>query len=181
MALTATMYRFELNLSDVDRGLYETIELRVAQHPSESDAYLVTRVLAMALEYREGLSFGRGVSSPDDPPLSAPGEMGSIALWVEIGHPSGDRLHKVTKQAERVVVYTHKNPEPIVADLSSGKIHRGDEVCVIALSSEFVDGLTGLLTRNNRWDVLRNEGMVYVTAGEATVQTTPVVWQGAPG
>ena len=175
MALTATMYRFEINLSDVDRGVYETIELRVAQHPSESDGYLVTRVLAMALEYREGLAFGRGVSSPDEAPLSAPGEMGRTALWVEIGHPSGDRLHKVTKLADEVVVYTHKSPEPILADLASGNVHRGEEVVVVALAPDFVDALAGLLTRNCRWDVLRNDGVLYVTSDEQTVQTTPAV------
>ena len=177
MALTATMFRFELNLSDVDRGLYESIELRVAQHPSESDAYMLTRVLAMALEYREGLSFGRGVSSPDEAPLSAPGEMGATALWIEIGHPSGGRLHKITKKAEEVVVYTHKNPEPILAELTSGNVHRGEEVAVVALDADFIDRLAALLTRNNRWDVLRNEGVLYVTAGAETLQTTPTVFQ----
>ena len=100
MALTATMMRFELELSDVDRGLYTTIDLRAAQHPSESDAYLVTRVLAMALEYREDLSFGRGISTPDDPGLSAPNDMGGHALWIEIGQPSVAKLHKVTKLAD---------------------------------------------------------------------------------
>jgi uncharacterized protein YaeQ len=175
MALTATMYRFELSLSDVDRGVYETIELRVAQHPSESDAYLITRVLAMALEYREDLTFGRGISTPEDPGLSAPDQMGGVALWIDIGHPSADRLHKVTKQAEDVRVYTHKSADPILADLASGDVHRGDEVVVVEFDHEFIDGIAGALSRNTSWDILRNEGVLYVTIDEETFETTPVV------
>lgn len=175
MALTATMFRFELGLSDVDRAVYDTLELRVAQHPSESDDYLVTRLLAMALEHREGLSFGRGISTPEDPPLSAPNRMGGVALWIEIGHPSADRLHKITKHAEEVRVYTHRSPEPILADLRSGAVHRGDEVMVVAFAPAFIADLASRLSRTNRWDILRNEGVLYVTVGEETLQTTPVV------
>lgn len=175
MALTATMFRFELNISDVDRAFYDTIELRVAQHPSESDTYLVTRILAMALEYRVDLTFGRGISTPDDAPLSAPDMMGGLDLWIEIGQPSADRLHKVTKQANDVVVYTHKDPDSIIEALGSGDIHRGDEVVVVALAPSFIDDLAGALTRNATWDILRSEGVLYVTVGDETFQTTPQI------
>lgn len=175
MALTATLFRFEINLSDVDRGVYETIELRVAQHPSETDAYLVTRMLAMSLEYQRDLSFGRGISTPEDPPISAPDEMGGIALWIEIGHPSADRLHKITKQAERVCVYTHKDPEFIVADLMADTIHRAEDIELTSFDAEFIDALTAKLTRNNTWDIVRTEGVLYITIGEHTISGTPVV------
>lgn len=175
MALTATLFRFEINLSDVDRGVYETIELRVAQHPSETDAYLVTRMLALALEYERDLSFGRGVSTPEDPPISAPNKMGGVALWVEIGQPSADRLHKITKQADRVCVYTHKNPEFILADLTAGTIHRAEDIELTSFEPGFIDELAALLTRNNRWDILRTEGVLYVTVGDATLSSTPEV------
>jgi len=173
MALTATIFRFELNLSDVDRGVYEALELRVARHPSETDEYMVTRVLAMALEHREGRSFGRGISTPEDPPLSAPGEHGTIALWVEIGHPAPERLHKITKQAADVAVYTHKDPAGLLADLGSGKVHRGDEVRVVAFAPAFVAKLVEMLDRKNPWEVLRNEGNLYVTVGETVIETMP--------
>lgn len=175
MALTATLFRFELNISDVDRGVYETVELRVAQHPSESDAYLVTRMLAMALEYERDLSFGRGVSTPEDPALSAPNEMGGVALWIEIGQPSAERLHKITKQADRVCVYTHKNPEFLVADLMAGTIHRAEEIELTSFDPAFIDELAALLTRNSSWDILRTEGVLYVTVGDKTLSSTPVV------
>lgn len=173
MALTATIFRFELNLSDVDRGVYDALELRVARHPSETDEHMVTRVLAMALEHREGLAFGRGISTPEDPALSAPGEHGTIALWVEIGHPAPERLHKITKQADDVAVYTHKDPAGLLADLGSGKVHRGDEVRVVAFETAFVARLVETLDRKNQWEVLRNEGSLYVTIAGTVLETVP--------
>ncbi len=174
MALTATMFRFELNVSDVDRNFYETVEIRAAQHPSESEAYLVTRVLAMALEYRDDLQFGRGISTPDEPPISAPDMMGGIDLWIEIGQPSADRLHKVTKQANTTKIYTHKDPAPLEEALRSGEIHRADEVVLVAFDPRFVEDVAAALTRNARWDVLRSDGLLYVTSGDSTFET-PIV------
>ena len=174
MALTATIFRFEVVLSDVDRGTYDTLEIRVARHPSETDTHMVTRVLARTLEHREGLVFGRGVSTPEDPVLSAPGEHGRIALWVEIGHPAPARLHKITKRAADVVVYTHKDPAALLADLGSGAIHRGDEVRVVSFDPAFIEALVALLDRTNRWEIVVNEGSVYVTIGEAVLDTIPV-------
>ena len=70
MALTATIYNIDIDLADGDRQVYETLALRVARHPSESEAYLLTRVLAYALEYREGIAFSRGLSDPDEPAIA---------------------------------------------------------------------------------------------------------------
>src|SRR5687767_5795823 len=70
MALTATIYHFDIRLSDVDRGVYETLELKLARHPSESDEYMVTRLLAYCLEYAEGIGFSRGLSNPEEPPIA---------------------------------------------------------------------------------------------------------------
>lgn len=175
MALTATMFRIQIELSDVDRGVYDEIELRAAQHPSESDAYFVTRVLAMALEHRDGMRFGRGISVPDDPALFVSDDTGAYVLWVEIGQPSADRLHKVTKLCEQVSVYTHKDPTPILESLAAGEVFRGEEVTVVELEPAFIDQLAAVLTRNSRWSVLRSEGVLYVTVDDETFQTTPIV------
>ena len=88
MALTATMRKFEIALSDVDRGVYETLDLRVAQHPSETDRYLVTRVLARALEHDEGVDFTKGLSAADEPALWRRDLRGDLLAWIEIGAPT---------------------------------------------------------------------------------------------
>src|SRR5688572_17111025 len=97
MALTATFYNFDVELADNDRSGYESLALRVAQHPSESDEYLIARVLAYLLEYREGIEFSRGVSEPEEPAISIRDLTGRITTWIEIGTPDSTRLHKAAK------------------------------------------------------------------------------------
>ena len=91
MALTSTLYNFDIDLADSDRGVYETLALRVARHPSESEDYLVARVLAYAMEYTEGIEFSSGgLSSPDDPALVVRDLTGTVRSWIEIGTPNAD-------------------------------------------------------------------------------------------
>ena len=111
MALTATIYNFDIHLSDVDRNVYETLSLRVAQQPSETEEYLVTRVLAYCLEYTDGIAFTKGLAEPDTPAITVRDLTGALRGWIEIGSPDADRLHKASKASPRVAVYTHKDPE----------------------------------------------------------------------
>src|SRR5688572_32959971 len=117
MALNATIYSLEIRLSDVDRGVYEVLAFKAAQHPSETDDYLVTRVLAYCLEYREGIAFSKGLAEPDEPAIVVRDLTGTIQVWIEIGSPSGDRLHKASKATPRVVVYTYKDATQLVRQL----------------------------------------------------------------
>ena len=110
MALTATIYNVDIDLSDADRGVYEALALRVARHPSESEDFLVTRVLAYALEFTEGIEFSAGLSTPDEPAITVKDLTGRLRAWIEVGTPDSDRLHRASKRAERVAVYVHKDP-----------------------------------------------------------------------
>src|SRR5258707_1232333 len=95
MAQLATLYRFRIELSDVDRGVYQPLDFRVAMHPSESPLFLVTRILAFALNTQEGLEFTpTGLSDPDEPCLRIANPRGGLSLWIEIGNPSARKLHK---------------------------------------------------------------------------------------
>src|SRR6188474_758341 len=133
MALTATIYNFEIDLADADRGVYETLDLRVARHPSESEEYLVTRVLAYCLEFAGGIEFSNGLSDPDEPAVSVRDLTGSIRVWIDIGSPDAARLHKASKAAARVVVYTHKDPAQLLRALDGERIHRADALELYAL------------------------------------------------
>ena len=92
MALTATIYNFDIELANVDRNVYATLALRVAQQPSETEEYLLTRVIAYCLEYAEGIAFSRGIAEPDEPPLAIRDLTGALELWVEFGAPDAARL-----------------------------------------------------------------------------------------
>src|SRR5215213_1041042 len=117
MALTATMYTFDVNLADVDRGVYETLAIRAACQPSETEEYLLSRVLAYCLEYAEGIAFSKGIAEPDEPALAVRDLTGALRVWIDVGAPDAARLHKASKAAPRVAVYTHRDPAALVRQL----------------------------------------------------------------
>src|ERR1039458_430523 len=102
MALTATMHHVEVTLSDVDRSVYESLDLRLARHPSESARYLLTRLLAYCLSYEEGIAFSKGgISSTEEPPISVRDPTGILLAWIDIGSPSAERLPNASKAGGR--------------------------------------------------------------------------------
>jgi uncharacterized protein YaeQ len=169
VALSATVYRFQIDLSDVDRGVYQPLDLRVARHPSESMHYLLTRVIAYALLFEEGIAFGKGLSATDEPALWVKDLQGNLRAWVDLGTPSADRLHKASKASPRVVVFTQHDPRLLIREAESRPIHKAEQIEVYALDPAFLDRLAELTDRNARWTLLRNDGLLYVTVGEETV------------
>lgn len=170
MAVGATIYHLQIELSDVDRGVYENLDLRLAQHPSESMPYLLTRTIAYALLYEEGISFSKGgLSSTDEAPLSVRDLQGTLRAWIEIGTPSAERLHKASKASPRVVIFTQHHPRLLVKEAATREIHKADQIEVYALDPKFLDQLGTLTDRNARWTLLRNDDVLYVTVGAKTV------------
>jgi len=170
MALQATVYHLQIELSDVDRGVYESLDLRIARHPSESMPYLLTRTIAYALLFEEGIAFSKGgLSSADEVPLAVRDHQGNLRVWVEIGTPSADRLHKASKASPRVVVFTQHDPRLILNQAGERDIHKADQIEIYALEARFLDQLAALTDRNARWTLLRNDGVLYVTIGEKTL------------
>jgi len=177
MALPATLRKFEIALADSDRELYEQLDLRVAQHPSESERYLVARVIARALEHGDGVEFSRGGVSDDEEPAIIQRDLrGDLQAWIEVGSPSPDRLHKATKLAPRVVVYAWKNVDQLAAAIAERGVHRADEIVLRALPPELLDGVAATLDRVNRWDLSVTGGMLYLAIGTAQFEgaVTPV-------
>ena len=170
MALTATIYNFDVQLADVDRGVYEPLAFKVAQQPSETAEYLLSRVLAYCLEYREGISFSKGIAEPDVPALTVRDLTGALQVWIEVGAPDAARLHKASKAAPRVVIYTHRDPARLVSQLSGEKIHRSAELELYGLGRELIDGLVERLDRRNAWELSVTDRHVYVAVQGVTVE-----------
>ena len=169
MALTATIFNFDVDLADNDRGVYESLAVRVAQHPSESDEYLVTRLLAYLLEYDEGVAFSRGVSEPEEPAVSVCDLTGAIRTWIDIGTPEAARLHKASKAAARVVVYTHKDPEQFVRRLEGERIHRADALELYAIDRTLIGALAARLERRMAFSISITDRELYVSLGTETL------------
>ena len=172
MALSATIYNFEIELADADRNLDESLNLRVARHPSESEEYLVTRLLTYLLEYAEGIEFSKGVSQPDEPAIAIRDLTGRITTWIDVGTPDAARLHKAAKSGARVVVYTHKNPDQFVKQLSGEKIHRPGELELYAMDRALVAALAARLERRVGFSVSITERELYVSIGTDTLTGT---------
>lgn len=165
MALSATIYNFDIQLANVDRQVYETLSLRVAQHPSETPEYLLTRVLAYCLEYTEGITFSKGLSDPDEPPIVVRDLTGTIKSWIEIGAPDAARLHKASKVSPRVAVYIHKDPMMLLRAWSAATIHRADKLELFAMDRELLDELVRRLDRRVKFDLSVTDGELYIDIG----------------
>lgn len=164
------LYRFEIELSDIDREVYESLEFRVAQHPSENAAYLLSRVLAYALNYQVGIEFSPGgLNDPDQPAIRVIGLHGATDLWIDIGNPSTKRLHKASKAAKQVLVYTYKNAAILLDQVSPKDIHQAAQIKLFAIDPKFLSTLESELQKNNRWSIVHQQGRVDVTIGAASV------------
>ncbi len=147
MALTSTMYNVAIDLSDVDRGVYEKVTLRVAQHPSETAEYMVTRLLAYCLEYAEGIEMTTGLSDGDEPAIVVRDLTGRLRTWIEVGLPAADRLHRASKLADRVAVYTHRDLRILLGQLTGQKIHHSEEIPIYTFGAGFVKDVAERLER----------------------------------
>ena len=172
MALTATVYTFDIQLAHVDRNVYETLALRVARHPSETEEYLLTRVLAYCLEHAEGIAFSRGLAEPDEPAIAVRDLTGALRAWIDIGAPDAARLHRASKAAPRVAVYTHRDVAQLQRQLAGERIHRAEALELYAVDRELLAELVARLERRMAFELTVTEGQLYLALGGATLAGT---------
>jgi len=147
MALTATMHTFAIRLEDADRGVREDLALRVPRHPSETEESLVMRLLAYCLEYEEGIAFADGLAGRDEPAIAVRDLTGALKVWIDVGAPDATRLHRASKAAPRVAVYTHRDPDLLIRQWSKERIHRADRLELYRIDRALREGLTARLQR----------------------------------
>lgn len=156
------MYTFDVQLADVDRGVYDKLTLRVARHPSETDANMIMRLLAYCLEAEEGIAFSEGISSTDEPAVLVRDLTGRVTAWIEVGAPDAERLHFGSKLADRTVVYTQRDPQKLITAWAGKRIHRAEELLVRAFDAGFVDDAVAALARRNTVSLSVTEGQLYL-------------------
>ncbi|MFO0745342.1 MAG: YaeQ family protein [Myxococcota bacterium] len=172
MALPASIHRVIVALSDVDRGVYETLDLRLARHPSETIRYMLVRLLAYCLSYEEGIAFSRsGLSNPDEPPLAVHDPTGLLMAWIEVGMPSADRLHKASKAARKVALYTAGDLALLRKEAASRPIHKLADIAVWPLASALLDELEPHVGRETKLELVRSDGVLYLTVAGRTLES----------
>lgn len=178
MALKATVVKAELQISDMDRHYYAAHALTLAQHPSETDARLMVRLLAFALFADERLEFGRGLSSDDEPDLWRKDYTGAVELWIDLGQPDESRIRKACGRAREVVVLNYGGR---AADLwwekNAAALARHAHLTVIDLPAASVEALEALMTRTMRFDVMVQDGELQWIGDQGTIDIRPVLRQ----
>jgi uncharacterized protein YaeQ len=174
MALTATIYNFATQLSDIDRGVYETLDLRLARQPSETVEYMLMRFFAYCLEYTEGIAFTEGVAAGDEPAVVVRDLTGRVTGWFEVGAPDAERLHRGSKVAERTAVYTHRPIRLVLGELAGKKIHRGSEIPIYAFEPSFVSAVAEAIDRRVAISLSITERELYLGVGDRDFTTTVV-------
>jgi len=168
VAQTATIYNVTIDLSDLDRGVFETLDLRVARHPSETAEFMLVRLLAYCLEYQEGIALTEGLSSGDEPALVVRDLTGRMTAWIEVGLPDAARLHRGSKLAGRAAVYTHRDVRQLLTQLSGAKIHRAGDIPIRAFDRTAIEELAALIERRVSLGISVSGGELLVALGERT-------------
>jgi len=157
----STIVNVSVDLSDIDRGVYESFALRLAMHPSESPEYMATRLLAYCLEYTEGIGMS-DVSEGDEPAILIRDLTGAITGWIEVGMPDAERLHRASKLASHVAVYTHRDVRNVLAQLEGRRIHRAEEIAIYAFAPRFIREMGEHFQRRVRMTLSVTERHLYL-------------------
>lgn len=172
MALTATVYNLDTELADIDRGVYETFAVRMARQPSETADYMLTRYLAYCLEFVEGIELTEGVAAGGDEPAVVVRDLtGRLTSWIEVGMPGPERVHRGSKKADRVAVYTHRAIAQVLAQLGGQGIHRAADIPVYEFGAGFVNEVAATIDRRATVSVSVTERLLYLEIDGRTFNT----------
>lgn len=186
MALKSTVYKAQLQIADMDRGLYADHALTLARHPSETDERMMMRLLAFALsvpadDLRGRLEFAAGLSDPDEPDLWQKDLTGQLMQWIEVGQPDDRRLAKACGRSERVRIWAYASSVPIWWQGIEGKVVRLANLEVWQVPAEASRELAELAARSMQLQITVQEGQIWVGDASRSVALEPVCLKAARG
>jgi len=170
MALKATIYKADLSIADMDRNYYQEHALTIARHPSETDERVMIRVLAFALNADPALAYGKDLFDVEEPALWLKDLTGAIQTWIEVGQPEERRIMKASGRAEHVIVYSYSATSHLWFKSIAKQIDRARNVTVVNIAAETSAQLEKMAKRNMQLQCTIQDGQVWLTDGETTVQ-----------
>lgn len=174
MALKSTIFKIELQLSDLDRHYYQTHALTIARHPSETDERMMTRVIAFALNAHEALEFGKGLSTDEEPDLWRKDLTGTVEQWIEVGLPDEKRLRKAAGRAGEVLVYAYGGRSAeIWWEQNQSSLRKLDKLSVFVLPAEQTKALAKTVTRSLQVNATVQEAELWLVIGDQSLHITP--------
>lgn len=174
MSPKSTVVKVELQVSDLDRHYYASHNLTLAQHPSETEARLMVRVLAFALHAEERLAFGGGLSTDDEPDLWRRDYTGDIEQWIELGQPEEARIRRACGRSREVVVVTYSGRSAGVWwERNGAALSRQPKLRVIDIDAADVEAVTALYQRSMRLTAMIQDGEVQLMSDSHSVALRP--------
>lgn len=175
MALKASICKLNIALSDLDRNYFETLNLTIAQHPSETTERMMVRVLVFCLNAQENLQFTKGLSAVEEPDLWVRTLDGRTLLWLDVGEPSADRMKKARRLAPLVKVYSFNSKSKVWWDQGRKKF-AGMDVSIFRLNWHSVQALAALAQRTMVLSITVTENCAYIAteSGECEVTWEPL-------
>lgn len=174
MALKATIFKAELSIADMDRGYYNTHQLTLARHPSETDGRMMLRVLAFALNASDSLDFSKGISTDDEPALWQKSLSDEIELRVDLGLPDESRLRKACNRAQQVILYTYGGRAvPLWWDKNQARLTRFKNLRIINLPDEQGEQLAQMAERNMALQCTIQDGEISIGDDSRLTTITP--------
>jgi uncharacterized protein YaeQ len=170
MALKSTIFKADLQISDMDRHYYQSHALTIARHPSETDERMMMRLLAFARHADEGLAFAAGLSDTDEPDLWRKDLTGSIELWIEVGQPDERRILKACGRADQVVIYAYSTSTHLWWNQIASRLERAGNLTVMSLEPAVSQALAALAQRNMQLQCTVQDGTLWFMEGDRTVQ-----------
>lgn len=172
MAISATINKISLNIANMDRHYYQTHELTLAQHPSETDLRFMVRVIAFIVNASESLTFTKGLSTDDEPDLWQKSLTDDIEMWIDLGQPDEKRIRKACGRADKVIIYTyHERKAKVWWDQQAGKLARFNNLQVFHINAE---GVEAMVQRNMQLQCNIQDGEIYLSDDETNIDVSVV-------
>jgi uncharacterized protein YaeQ len=176
MALSATIFKIQLNIADTDRGYYGDHNLTIARHPSETDERMMVRVLAFIIHAHERLQFTKGLSADDEPDLWQKTLTDDIELWINVGQPDEKRLRKACSRSPNVFLYLYGGR---TADnwwqQNEEKLARFEHLSIVNLPKSDTEKLASLVERTMQLQCTIQDNQIWINNGNCTVEVNPMV------
>ena len=176
MAQKATIFKAELQITDMDRHYYQDHQLTIARHPSENDERMMVRLLAFALNASDSLQFTKGLSTEDEPDIWRKSLSGEIELWIDLGHPDEKRLRKACGRAKRVIIYNYQERSGDTWwEQHVNRLTRFDNLSVFSFDDATVTALGEMAQRSMRLQCTIQDGQALLTNGEQSIEISPKI------
>lgn len=176
MAIKPTIYKFRISLSDINRNYYDTLNLTLAQHPSETIERMMVRVLAFCINAQENLEFTKGLSAIEEPDIWVKTLDEQIALWIDVGEPAFDRVKKATRLSQAVKVYSFNSKSDVWWEQGQAKL-RQLNVSVTRFKWEEIQSLAALVERTMDISVTITGDSAYVATARGECEVSWEVLQ----